>query len=153
MMFKQSAMAVLAASALACTAALAQETLNNEAPKVIDGVETVCDGITIDNRNDAKWRAYSLRLEFVGKGGQYLGDEKVTVKGHELDVAVHCQGPWVLMKLPAGSYQVSADLADAGHKQMTVQVPANGQRSVVVRFPNAGGEITKPVSEPRVALR
>jgi len=142
MMFKQSAMAVLAASALACTAALAQETLNNEAPKVIDGVETVCDGITIDNRNDAKWRAYSLRLEFVGKGGQYLGDEKVTVKGHELDVAV-----------PAGSYQVSADLADAGHKQMTVQVPANGQRSVVVRFPNAGGEITKPVSEPRVALR
>lgn len=151
MKFSHSAMAVLAASALATTAALAAEKLIEEMPKAIDGVETVCDGITIENRNDPKWRAYSLRMEFAGKGGQYLGGETVSVKGEEIDVSVTCQGPWVLMKLPAGSYHVSADVPDAGHKEMNVRVSASGQHVAVFSFPNAGGEITKPVGAPRVA--
>ena len=69
----QSTMAILVVSALATTAALAAEKLIEDTPKAIDGIETMCDGITIANRNDAKWKAYSLRLEFAGKGGQYLG--------------------------------------------------------------------------------
>ena len=153
MKFSQSVLAVLAASALATTVALAQETLIEDMPKAIDGIETVCDGVTIANRNDARWRAYPLRLEFAGKGGQYLGGETVSVKGNELDVSVQCKGPWVLMKLPAGSYHVTADVPDAGHKEMNVRVPARGQSVVLFSFPNAGGEITKPVSEPRVAAR
>ena len=153
MKFWQSAMAVLTASTLATTAAWAAEKLTEEMPKAIDGVETVCDGVTIDNRNDPKWRAYSLRMEFVGKGGQYLGGETVSVKGEEHDVSVTCQGPWVLMKLPAGSYHVSADVPDAGHKEMNVRVPASGQHVAMFVFPNAGGEITRPVEAPRIALR
>jgi hypothetical protein len=151
MNFPQSAVAVLAVSTLAATASLAQENLAADMPKAIDGIETVCDGTTIANRNDPKWRAYSLRLEFAGKGGQYLGGETVSVKGDEIDVTVQCQGPWVLMKLPAGSYHVSADVPDAGHKEMNVRVPASGQQVVVFSFPNAGGEITRPASQPRVA--
>jgi hypothetical protein len=154
MKFSQSIMAVVAASALATTAAArAQEKLPEDTPKAIDGVETVCDGITIANRNDPKWRAYSLRLEMAGKGGQYLGGETVRVNGNEIEVSVQCQGPWVLMKLPAGSYHVAADVPDAGHKEMNVLVPARGQKIVLFSFPNAGGEITRPVSEPRVASR
>lgn len=149
----QSTAAVLAAAALASTAALAAEKLTNNEPKAIDGIETVCDGISLNDRNDAKWRSYSLRLEFAGKGGQYLGGETVNIKGNELDVSVECQGPWVLMKLPAGSYHMTADVPDAGHKEMNVRVPASGQAVVVISFPNAGGEITKPVSQPRVASR
>ena len=151
MNFKQSAMAVLVASAFATTAALAAEKLTEEMPKAIDGIETVCDGVTIANRNDPKWRAYSLRMEFAGKGGQYLGGETVNVKGEEIDVSVTCQGPWVLMKLPAGSYHLSADVPDAGHKEMDVRVPASGQHVALFSFPNAGGEITRPVEAPRVA--
>jgi len=151
MKFSQSTMAVLAASVLATTAALAAENLAEDMPKTIDGVETVCDGTTLANRNDPKWKAYSLRLEFAGKGGQYLGGQTVSVKGQELDVTVTCQGPWVLMKLPAGSYHVSADVPDAGHKEMNLRVPASGQHVAVFSFPNAGGEITKPVGVPRVA--
>jgi hypothetical protein len=151
MSFKQSAMAVLTVSAFATTAALAAEKLTEEMPKTIDGVETVCDGVTIANRNDPKWRAYSLRMEFAGKGGQYLGGETVNVRGEEIDVSVTCQGPWVLMKLPAGSYHVSADVPDAGHKEMNVRVPASGQHVALFSFPNAGGEITRPVEAPRVA--
>jgi len=148
-----STAAVLAAAALVSTAALAAEKLTNNEPKAIDGIETVCDGISLNDRNDPKWRSYSLRVEFTGKGGQYLGDEMVTLTGDELDISVHCQGPWVLMKLPAGSYHMSADVADAGHKEMNVRVPASGQAVVVFSFPNAGGEITKPVEQPRIASR
>ena len=144
MKFSHSIMAVLAASAMATTAALAAETLTEDMPKAIDGVETVCDGVSIENRNDAKWRAYPLRMEFVGKGGQYLGGQTVSVKGNEHDISVQCKGPWVLMKLPAGSYHISADVPDAGHKEMNVQVPANGQRVAMFVFPNAGGVVTRP---------
>lgn len=148
----QSTAAVLAAAALASTAALAEELTNNE-PKAIDGIETVCDGISLNDRNEPKWRAYTLRMEFAGKGGQYLGGETVSLKGNEIDVSVTCQGPWVLMKLPAGSYHISADVPDAGHKEMNVRVPASGQAVAMFSFPNAGGEITKPVEQPRIALR
>jgi hypothetical protein len=151
MNYAQSTMAILVVSALATTAALAAEKLIEDTPKAIDGIETVCDGITIANRNDPKWRAYSLRMEFAGKGGQYLGGETVSVKGEELDVSVTCQGPWVLMKLPAGSYHISADVPDAGHKEMNVRVSANGQHVAMFSFPNAGGEVTRRIEAPRVA--
>jgi hypothetical protein len=149
----QSTAAVLAIAALASTAAFAAEKLIEDQPQAIDGVETACDGVTIDNRNDPKWKAFSLRLEMVGKGGQYLGGETVTVKGHEYDISVQCQGPWVLMKLPTGTYHVAADVPDAGHKEMNVRVSANGQAVVIMRWPNAGGEVTKRVEQPRIALR
>jgi hypothetical protein len=151
MNLSQSTMAVLVVSALATTAAFAAEKLTEDMPQAIDGIETVCDGITIDNRNDPKWRAYPLRMEFAGKGGQYLGGQTVNVKGQELDVSVTCQGPWVLMKLPAGSYHVSADVPDAGHKEMNVRVPARGQHIAMFSFPNAGGEVTRRVEAPRIA--
>jgi hypothetical protein len=110
---------------------------NDGQPTTVGGVETVCTGTTTDVREDPKWQAYSLRLEFTGKDGQYLGDEQVNVSGNGRSVSVHCNGPWVLMKLPAGTYKVSADVADAGHKDVTVRVPGR----VIVRFPNAGGEV------------
>jgi hypothetical protein len=151
MNFSQSTMAILVMSAFATTAAFAAEKLTEDVPKAIDGIETVCDGVTIENRNDPKWRAYPLRMEFAGKGGQYLGGETVSVRGEELDVSVTCQGPWVLMKLPSGSYHVSADVPDAGHKEMNVRVPASGQHIALFSFPNAGGEVTRRVEAPRIA--
>lgn len=101
----------------------------------INGVQTVCTGVTSDTRMNPEWRNYSLRLEFAGQAGQYLGDETVNVSGHGGTWSMHCAGPWVLMMLPPGTYHVAADVADAGHKDITVHVPGR----VVVRFPNAGG--------------
>jgi hypothetical protein len=148
-----STTAALAAAALASSAALAAEKLANNEPQAIDGIQTVCDGISLNDRDDPKWGSYSLRLEFAGKGGQYLGGETVSLTGNEIELSVQCQGPWVLMDLPAGSYHVSADVPDAGHKEMNVRVPTSGQAVVVFSFPNAGGEITRPVEQPRIALR
>jgi hypothetical protein len=130
--------AILFATLLVPTAGMAQSpALDEGQPMMINGIESVCTGTTSDVREDPRWRAYSLRLEFAGKDGQYLGDETVNVSGNGHSVSVHCDGPWVLMKLPSGSYKVSADVAEAGHKDVTVHAPGR----VVVRFPNAGGEV------------
>jgi hypothetical protein len=130
--------AILAASVVGAGAALAQsDSPMDGQPMTISGIETVCTGTTTDVRADPQWRAYPFHLEVAGKDGQYLGDEKVTVSGNGHSVSVQCSGPWVLMKLPAGSYKVSLDVPEAGHKDVTMQVPGR----TVVHFGNAGGEV------------
>jgi len=128
--------ATLLGSALFAGMAIAQTDFAPEnTPVTIGGIETVCDGTGLEARQDTKWHGYPMHLEFVGKDGQYLGDEKINVTGNGVNVSVHCQGPWVLMKLPAGTYQISTDVAEGGHRDLTMKVPGHQ----IVRFPNAGG--------------
>ena len=135
---KSAHIAALAALTIGAGTALAQSDAPTEGqPMTISGVETVCTGTTTDVRADPQWRAYPFHLEVAGKDGQYLGDEKVTVSGNGHSVSVKCSGPWVLMKLPAGSYKVSLDVPDAGHKDVTMQVPGR----TIVHFPDVGGEV------------
>ena len=130
--------AILYASVLSAGTVLAQsDKLPDNQPTTVNGIRTACTGVTTDVREDPQWRAYSLRLEFAGSGGQYLGDETVNVSGNGQSVSVNCAGPWVAMMLPPGAYKVSADVPDAGHKEMTVHVPAH----VVMHFRNAGGAV------------
>lgn len=132
--------AILFATLVVPAAAWAQTpALGDDQPMMVNGVETVCTGTTTDVREDPRWRAYPFHIEFAGKDGQYLGDETVNVSGNGHSVSVHCDGPWVLMKLPSGSYKVSADVAEAGHKDVTVHAPGR----VVLHFPSAGGEVDK----------
>lgn len=63
--------------------AMAAETLIPDQAMMIDGIETVCTGTSLANRTDPKWRAYTLRVEFAGKGGQYLGNEQIRVTGND----------------------------------------------------------------------
>lgn len=128
--------AVLLAGLAGTGVAYAQSnSLPDGQPMDINGVQSVCTGVTSDTRMNPEWKNYSLRLEFAGHGGQYLGDETVNVSGNGQNLSVHCGGPWVLMMLPPGTYRVAADVADAGQKTVTVHVPGK----VVVRFPDAGG--------------
>lgn len=152
MKIRHTAKVLLFASVFGIAPGLAAQTLLPDQPMMIDGIETVCSGTSLANRTDPKWHAYNLRVEFVGKGGQYLGNEQIRVTGNEFDVSVQCQGPWMSMKLPSGSYHIAADVEAAGHMDMDARVPGSGQRVVTMRFPNAGGEVTKPVND-RIALR
>jgi hypothetical protein len=130
--------AILFATSLATRTALAQNQMPaDDQPMTISGVETVCTGTALEARSDPQWRAYPFHLEVAGKDGQYLGDEQVTVTGNGHSVSVHCAGPWVLMKLPAGAYKVSLDVPEGGHRDLTIRVPGR----TVVHFPNAGGEV------------
>jgi hypothetical protein len=111
-------------------------------PFDVNGTEVVCTGIDSDSRHDPRWPAYSLKLEFAGEGGQYLGEERVSVTGEGVDVNVRCKGPWVLMKVPAGSYRVHATVANGGSKTVTVNVTGRGQTRAVLSFPAASGTTT-----------
>ncbi len=69
-----------------------------------------CSGIGLDEREAAENVPHTLRLVFARPDGHYLGGVEASLQdsgGSELR-AVRCPGPWVLLDLPDGSYQVSA---------------------------------------------
>lgn len=107
-------------------------------PFDVNGTEVVCTGIDSDSRHDPRWPSYPLKLEFAGVGGQYLGEERVQVTGNGVNVNVRCKGPWVLMRVPAGSYTVQAHVRGGGNKTATVNVTGRGQTRAVMSLPMGG---------------
>lgn len=105
-------------------------------PQQVDGVKTACTGIGNDSESDTRWSGYPIKLETVGAYGQWLGDADVTVSGQGQDVSVNCAGPWVLMDLQPGRYRATVTVPDAPPKHISFSVPREGQREVIVRFPN-----------------
>jgi hypothetical protein len=135
----------LAAAALACTAAaIAQMSgLPMNTPTTVNGTELVCTGIGDTAQKDPRWASYPLRIEIVGKGGQWLADADITVAKDKSQLfAVHCGGPWLLAKLPAGAYQISATLAQGGSATTKAYVKTSGQGRAILRFPDAGGALS-----------
>lgn len=58
-------------------------------------------------------REFNLKLVFALKTGDYVSDVMVSVadaKGKTL-LETTSEGPWLMLKLPAGNYQVAATLA------------------------------------------
>ena len=95
---------------LCATPALA-DSLPMDAPISIDGLETVCTGIG-GTRDDPRWLAYPVRIEFSNSAAQYLAGAHVTLsdaKG-KLLADVDCAGTWLLFKLDPGTYVVRASL-------------------------------------------
>lgn len=126
------AVGALLASALLFPAA-AQPVLL-DMPMMVSGIEVVCTGVSLDAREDPRWSQYSLKLEFAGGDGRYLGGESVTLKkdGKAL-FSGSCNGPWLLFRLPAGRYAVEATLAGQSATANAL-VPSTGQARVVLRF-------------------
>ena len=120
--------------------AAAQETTQPfpiDTPMSMRAIEAVCTGVTLDTREDPRWAAYPLRIEFVGAGGEYLADAQVTLsKGDEALAAVNCSGPWVLFRVMPGAYGISAEIGGVT-KTSRVNVGATGQARVVFRFTDA----------------
>jgi hypothetical protein len=106
-------------------------------------MEAVCTGIGADARNDPRWATYPLRIELVGRGGEYLGQAEVTLsQNDEAVIGVRCGGPWLLVRLPPGMYVVTATVENVS-KTGRVTVPATGQGRLILRFPEFGQERAK----------
>lgn len=72
-------------------------------------MEAVCTGIGADARVDPRWASYPLRIELVGRAGEYLGQAEVTLtQNDEAIISARCGGPWLLVRLPPGIYDVTA---------------------------------------------
>jgi hypothetical protein len=117
-----------------------------DVPTEISGIETVCTGVGLDTRADPRWATYSLKVEIAGKAGQYLGDVHVEVaKDGKSVLETTCGGPWLLFKLPAGRYEVTATF-EGRTASSPAYALAGGQGRIILRFPEMGGEMDNVAS-------
>ena len=72
------------------------------------GVQAVCTGVG-SAKQDSRWKAYSVRVIFSNGASQYIAGEHVVLSRDEKAIAVlDCEAPWILLKLPPGSYSLKA---------------------------------------------
>jgi len=114
-----------------------------DSPVSMRAMEAVCTGIGADARNDPRWATYPLRIELVGRAGEYLGLAEVTLtQNDEAILSARCGGPWLLVRLPPGLYEVMATVQNVS-KMGRVTVPATGQGRLILRFPEFGQKQAK----------
>lgn len=111
-------------------------SLAMDVPIQIAGIETVCTGVGLEARENPDWGAYALKVEIAGNGGNYLGDERVTLRHNGADIlSANCAGPWLLFQLPPGRYAVEAEYAGRTVSSAAM-VSAGSQSRIILRFPD-----------------
>jgi hypothetical protein len=75
---------------------------------------------------------YNLKLEFAVAGGNYLADVAVSINSPDGAPVLRAfsPGPWLMVKLPAGRYQVDVNGFEKTFVQ-EVTVPAQGLETVI----------------------
>lgn len=131
---------VLCAAALVLSAWAAVPALAQDGDPILEanGIKYACAGVGKASRGDPRWPAFPVRLEFAAANGNFLGDPAVTVTdaGGKPVFSAQCNGPWVLIELPAGSYQVHATGQKGQYaKDFTISVKAGGQTKKTIRLP------------------
>ena len=140
-MFRTLTLPAIAALTLGAGSALAADrvAVPLDGEITVGGVGGGCTGIG-QTKDDPKWLTYPVRIEFSNPRREYLADadvEVATARGRPL-VSVSCEGAWVLLRLPPGSYSVRAKLNNSKTPAATIKVraPAHGQARAVVVFPD-----------------
>jgi hypothetical protein len=136
--------AALIAAVLAGSAAVSADEaqkLPPDEPTNVNGLDLVCTGVGEDARNDPRWRAYPVRIEFANADAQYLSDAVLAVSTAEGEALfeVTCDSPWVLAKLQPGKYVLRATY-EGIVKTEKFTAPKSGQARFVVRFPEVPGD-------------
>lgn len=103
--------AILSLAACLATASQADE-LGPLRPQAYNNVNVVNGGASLDEAEAVKRIAnqYSLRVVISGRGGAYYVADKLSVMRQGQVVAqIPDAGPWVLMDLPPGQYQLRGE--------------------------------------------
>ena len=103
-------------------------------PVTIGGVESVCTGVGSAKDNPA-WAGYPVKLVFANSAGEDLADVHVAIaQGGKPVMETDCDAPWLLVKAPAGNYQVRATV---GSRTATANFSGSGgaQKTVTLMFP------------------
>jgi hypothetical protein len=136
-------LSLAAAAVLLTTGAAARNEIAMDKPVTVSGIETVCTGIG-SAQTDPRWKAYPIRVEFSNRARRYVSDADVVLTkadGAKL-ASFFCPASWVLFKLPAGDYSVTATVAPGpgGTATQKFATPAKGQKRVVLVFTSAAAE-------------
>ena len=130
----------LAACMTLCSIVATPALAQSEGDPILEanGIKYACAGIGKVSRNDPRWKAFPLKLVFAAANGDFLGDPAVTVTdgaGQQVFQA-QCNGPWVLIELPAGAYKIHATGQKGAYaKDFPIVVTAGKQTSKTVRLP------------------
>jgi len=101
-----------------------------------NGHDYACSGIGKHAQNDPRWAEFPLKLVFARPDGAYLSDiavELTAADGASI-IRAHCNAPWFLAKLDAGTYKAKVTSSGGQEQSFDVQVPSSGQKQVVVTF-------------------
>jgi hypothetical protein len=127
---------LLAASPGAAQDAPMRLALDRE--ETFSGIGVACTGIG-ESKQDPRWQAYPLRIEFANERREYLIGAQVKLHdeaGRQLmDIA--CWGAWLLLRPPGrDSYRIEATMIgdDAEPQSATIRAPADGQARIVLQF-------------------
>ena len=138
--------------AQAAGAAAAQETQGN--------VSYISGGVGEDEAAAMKSAAagYPLELHFVQKAtprDEFLADVKVRITDRAKNVVLDAvaNGPFLLAKLPPGTYQIEADHVGVVKRQTVDIRPGKHQRSVFVWSTSDEARQSMAESSPDTALR
>jgi hypothetical protein len=119
----------------ALVAPVAADPLPMDSPVTSGTVEMVCTGVG-SGKDDPRWASYPVRVEFSNGGAQFLSGAhvKLTGAGGKAMGEFDCNGPWVLLRLPRGHYNVTATIGDKTHST-SFSPPDHGQKRVEIQFP------------------
>ncbi len=100
--------------------------------------EPICSGVGAEARAEAETADYTLKLVYAQQNGDFVADvhTEITDANGEVVVDVICGGPWVLVDLPGGSYDVSATF-QGETETMTVAVAGDTKQEQVIAFAGA----------------
>lgn len=130
---KNFALAALALLGFSTTSALAVQ----DTPTTINGVETVCTGVG-SAKDDPRWSAYPVKVVIANTAGQNLAAMNVSLtQGGKAVVQTTCDAPWILFKLPAGTYSATATMvgnAAMSHSAGFTTKGSGPQQEITISF-------------------
>ena len=111
-------------------------------------VETVCTGVGSAKDNPA-WSGYPVKLTFNNTAGENEANEHISITmGGKPVMDTDCDAPWLLIKAPAGHYDVHASLADNRTASAAFSTNGNGaQQTVNLAFPAAKPQSSFPAGQ------
>jgi hypothetical protein len=129
---------VLAAGFMLPTSVIAENAVL-DIPLKKGGIQAVCTGIG-SAQQDSRWATYPIRVVFSNRASQYIvGEHVVLSKAGKKEMVLDCGAPWILFKLPEGTYSLNATLPDeagvlARGATITSKAGASRQR-IGIMFP------------------
>ena len=139
---RESLTVLVVASSFALAGGLAQAqsdpSARSQTSSSASGVEFTSGGVGVSARQQlaAQSDQFNLQLVFAyAPEGEYLAAVKVDIadaRGKNV-LSTTTDGPWLLARLPAGSYTVKAQFGDVTRTQQVSIGPT--KRRVVMRFP------------------
>lgn len=134
-MLRSHTFATFILAAAVITPALA-DPVPMDRPIQMNGLETVCTGIG-EIKNDPRWKAYPIRIEFSNAAAQYLSGATVKItQGSNSLASFDCPGAWVLLKGAPGDYRVDATIDGSQAKPVSApfKMGSGAQKRIVLRF-------------------